>query len=297
MKYTHRPPREIAAWQKDLRGRLFKLLAMSDQVGTNVPFEAKVLSSEARDGCTFSEIELASTPGRRIKAVVTVPRTGQGPYPAVVSIHGHGGSRFVVHDRTSVYKGFAAELAGRGYVTIAVDVGQHVVYETGRTLAGERLHDLMRAVDFLWEMKEVDRSRIGCAGLSLGGEMSMWLAAMDPRIAACVSSGFLTAMDQMEFGHCMCWKFDGLRELVDFADVYGMIAPRPLQCQNGLKEAPFMFVVPLARQAMDEIRPVYADLGRPGNVGLVIHRGEHEVDLPSLVAFFDTWLGRAVPHK
>jgi Acetyl xylan esterase (AXE1) len=297
MKYTHRPPREIAAWQRDLRRRLFALMAMGDQVGAKVPFEAKILSAEERDGYTFREIEFASTPGRRIKAVVTVPRTGQAPYPAVVSIHGHGGSRFVVHDRTSVYKGFAAELAGRGYVTIAVDVGQHVVYETGRTLAGERLHDLMRAVDYLWAMKEVDRSRIGCAGLSLGGEMSMWLAAMDPRIAACVSSGFLTSMDQMEYDHCMCWKFDGLRELVDFADIFGMIAPRPLQCQNGLKEAPFMFVVPLARQAMAEIRPIYADLGRPGNVELAIHRGEHEVDLPSLVAFFDTWLTKPTPSK
>jgi hypothetical protein len=95
----------------------------------------------------------------------------------------------------------------------------------------------------------------------------------------------------------MCWKFDGLRELVDFADIFGMIAPRPLQCQNGLREAPFMFVVPLARQAMDEIRPIYADLGWPGNVELAIHGGEHEVDLPSLVAFFDRWLTKPAPPK
>jgi hypothetical protein len=76
-----------------------------------------------------------------------------------------------------------------------------------------------------------------------------------------------------------------------------MIAPRPLQCQNGLREAPFMFVVPLARQAMDEIRPIYADLGRPGSVELAIHRGEHEIDLPSLVAFFDKWLAKPAPKK
>ncbi|MBP1660500.1 MAG: Acetyl xylan esterase, partial [Candidatus Aminicenantes bacterium] len=281
----------------DVRRRLFGLLAMSDQVGAKVPLDARTLSSEERDGYVFEEVEFASTPGRRIKAVVTVPRTGTAPYPAVVAIHGHGGSRFIVHDRTSVYKGFAAELAGKGYVTIAVDVGQHVVYEPGRLLPGERLRDLMRAVDYLAAMKEVDRARIGCAGLSLGGEMSMWLAAMDERIAACVSSGFLTVMDQMEFDHCMCWKFDGLRELVDFADIFGLIAPRPLQCQNGLLEAPFMFVVPLARQAMDEIRPIYADLGRPGNVTLAIHGGEHEVDLPSLVTFFDRWLAPTAPSK
>lgn len=51
----------------------------------------------------------------------------------------------------------------------------------------ERLWDLMRCVDYLQSMPQVDDSRIGCAGLSLGGEMAMWLGAMDERIAATVS--------------------------------------------------------------------------------------------------------------
>ena len=116
---------------------------------------------------------------------------------------------------------------------------------------GERLWDLVRCVDYLQSMPEVDEHRIGCGGLSLGGEMAMWLGAMDERIAATVSAGFLTTMDQMEQNHCMCWKFEGLRELVDFTDIYSLIAPRPLQCQNGLLEPPTQFYVPLARKAME----------------------------------------------
>ena len=196
----------------------------------------------------------------------------------------------MAYDKSNVYKGFAAALAESGYVTIATDVGQHEVYETGRTLMGERLWDVRRCVDYLESMPEVDKTAIGCAGLSLGGEMAMWLAAMDERVAACVSSGFLTVMDQMEHDHCMCWKFEGLRELVDFADIYSLVAPRPLQCQNGLAEPPTMFVVPLARQAMKEIRLIYSDLGKTDNVSLAVHRGEHEVELPSLLAFFETHL-------
>ncbi len=286
MKYSSRSPQAAAAWQKDLRDRLFGLLRMKDLLKADIPSNARLFSSEERPGYIFQQFEFNSTPGRRIKAIVTTPRTGTPPYPAVVGIHGHGGTRFAVYDRTNVYKGFAAELAETGYVTIAVDVGQHEVYEPGRTLMGERLWDVMRCVDFLLSMKEVDRKRIGCAGLSLGGEMAMWLAAMDERVAACVSSGFLTVMDQMEHSHCMCWKFDGLRELVDFADIYSLIAPRPLQCQNGLREHPTMFVVPLARQALKEIRLIYADMGKPGNASLAVHGGEHEVDVPSLLEFF-----------
>ncbi len=294
MRYTPRSRREAVAWQKEVRGKFFGLLKMKDLLEVRIPLDAKLIASAERPGYVFHEVEFNSTPGRRIKAVVTIPGTGTPPYPAVVSIHGHGGSRYIVHDKTSVYKGFAAELATAGYVTIAVDVGQHEVYEQGRTLMGERLWDVMRCVDFLSSMKEVDRARIGCAGLSLGGEMAMWLAAMDERVAACVSSGFLTVMDQMEHDHCMCWKFDGLRELVDFADIYSLIAPRPLQCQNGLREAPFMFVVPLARQAFKEIRLIYTDLGNPGHVSLAVHPGEHEVDLPSLMDFFRKTLADSI---
>jgi len=63
-------------------------------------------------------------------------------------------------------------------------VGQHVVYEEGRMLMGEWLWDLMRCVDYLVSLDEVDQSRIGCGGLSLGGEMAMLLGGMDERIRA-----------------------------------------------------------------------------------------------------------------
>ena len=139
-------------------------------------------------------------------------------------------------------------------------------------------------------MEKVDTKRIGCAGLSLGGELAMWLPAMDERIAVSVSCGFLTMMDQLEEGHCPCWKFDGLRELVDFPDIYALIAPRPLQCQNGINETPNFFNVTLARQALEELQPIYADMDRPENVMLDVHEGGHEIDLPGLVYFFEKHL-------
>ncbi len=288
MKYTHRSAEQAIAWQKELRSRLFHILKLDDLIQRRIPAapNATEISKEDRENHVFKEMEIDSTPGRRIKILVTVPTSGKAPYPAVVCIHGHGGDRYIVHDSQSIYKGFATVLARNGFVTIAVDVGQHEVYEKNRILMGERLWDLMRCVDYLESMPEVDRKRIGCAGLSLGGEMAMWLGAMDERIAATVSSGFLTVMDQMEQNHCMCWKFDGLRELVDYTDIYSLIAPRPLQCQNGLKEGPNDFFVPIARKAMKEIQLIYADFGRKTRAVLDVHEGGHEIDLPSLLNFF-----------
>ena len=156
---------------------------------------------------------------------------------------------------------------------------------------GERLWDLMRCVDYLESLPQVDRSRIGCAGLSLGGEMVMWVAAMDERIAAAVSAGFLTLMDQMEQNHCMCWKFEGLRELADFPDIYSLAASRALLCQNGLQEPATQFCAPLAKKAMKQVQAIYRDLGQPENVALDIHKGAHEINLPTLLAFVQQHLG------
>src|SRR5690606_10542975 len=115
--------------------------------------------------------------------ILTVPiSSDRKQFPAVVCIHGHGGNRNIVYDPKSLYAGFATDLAESGYVTISTDVGQHEVYENGRTLMGERLWDVLRCVDYLNTLSQVDAERLGCAGLSLGGEMAMWLGAMDPRM-------------------------------------------------------------------------------------------------------------------
>jgi dienelactone hydrolase len=250
------------------------------------------IRAENRGDYLLKEIEFNSTLTRRIRVTVTFPLLTKGPWPAVVCMHGHGGKPLSVYEMDSPYKAFAAALAARNYVTIAPVVSQHEVYEEGRTLMGERLWDTMRCIDYLESLLAVDSTRIGCAGLSLGGEMAMWLGAMDLRIKATVSAGFLTRMDQMEQGHCMCWKFPGLRELVDYADIYSLIAPRPLMCQNGLKEPPPDFTVELARAALKEIQVIYTNYSMPENVTLVAHPEGHVVDVQSLLYFFKKQLNR-----
>jgi hypothetical protein len=304
MRYTSGSADDAGTWQKDVRAKLFQRLEIDDltAVKNSIPLNPKELSNADRKTYHVKEFEINSTLNRRIRIIVTVPRAKRSLFPAVVCIGGHGSNLYSPYDlqtiapedsrekSDAIYKGFGTVLAAMGYVTISTTISQHNVAEEGRILMGERLWDLIRCVDYLQSMPEVDHGRIGCAGLSLGGEMAMWLGAMDERIAATVSAGFLTTMDHMEQNHCMCWKFDGLRELVDYADIYSLIAPRPLQCQNGLLEPLSQFYVPLARQAMEEVRIIYRDLGRPENVVLDVHEEGHVIDLPGLVYFFEKHL-------
>lgn len=299
-------PAEVIQWQKNLREKFHKLLKIEDLVASEakIPFNPAQSNRWDMGAYIAKKLTIRSTPGRVITIFMTFPKSDDKKHPAVVCIGGHGSDLYSTYangkpfadwipkgrDSSPIYKGFASELASRGYVTIATVVSQHQVVEPGRTLMGERLWDLMRCVSYLCTLPEVDQNRIGCGGLSLGGEMTMWLAAMDTRIAAANSAGFLTVMDQMEKGHCMCWKFEGLRELVDYADIYSLIAPRPLQCQNGRKEPPGSFTPALAEKAMADIRPIYASFNQSARVTLDIHVGAHEIDLPALLAFFDKHL-------
>lgn len=279
-----------SAWQKQVRQELTALLHLdaSLEARTTWLLDAKEVSAEEKAGYLQREVTFNTTPGQRINAIVTLPTgAGAAPFPAVVCIHGHGSTRHTVYDKDTIYHGFAATLAEKGFVTIAVDVGQHEVRDPKATLMGERLFDLIRCVDYLETLPEVDPKRIGCAGLSLGGEMAMWLGAMDTRIRATVSAGFLTVMDQMEQNHCMCWKFDGLRERVDFADIYALTAPRALLFQIGEKEPPTQFTPALAKRAFNDVRRIYEDMAVPDKAVLHIHPGAHEIHLDTLLSFLE----------
>jgi len=293
LRFTATDQKHASAWQKQARNKLFEFLKLSDLVQADlgardgrprVEFKVNVKSSAAAKGGKFTryDLEMNSTPTRRIPVVLTIP-AGEGRFPAVVCIHGHGGNRNIVHAGESIYGGFALELANRGCATIATEVGQHNVYEKDRALMGERLWDVMRCVSYLTSRPEVDAGRIGCAGLSLGGEMAMWLGAMDSRVQATVSSGFLTFTRNMLHGHCMCWDFPGLRENFDFPDVYSLIAPRRLMCQNGRKDP--IFAWKLAEAAMGEIKQAYRCFDLEERAVLQLHDGEHVFDVGPAVQF------------
>ena len=55
------------------------------------------------------------------------------------------------------------------------------------------LWDDIRTLDYLASRPEVDASRLGCVGLSVGGYRSFLLAALDERIKAAVDVGWMTS--------------------------------------------------------------------------------------------------------
>lgn len=111
----------------------------------------------------------------------------------------------------------------------------HMAEPLGMTVAGMLTWDLMRLVDYIEKRDEWDLENIGCVGFSGGGMQTLWLAAMDERIARACISGYMYGYQEslLELnGNCSCNYVPGLWKLVDMGDVGAMIAPRPLIIQS-----------------------------------------------------------------
>ena len=276
----------LVSWQARLRGALKALLRVPEPL-PDPPLDPRVESEQPEPGGTTDrKLSVAGYTGRRIMLRARIPTgAARASLPGVVCLGGHGSNLDTVFE-DSQYRQFARHLAARGVAVVSVDISRHETLDTGTTLMGERLLDACRAVDYLTSLPEVDSRRIGCAGLSLGGEMAMWLGALDERVQAVCSMGFLTWMNQVERNHCACWKVDGLREICDFPDIYALIAPRALLLQLGRQEPLDQFNIVQGESAYRELRRAWEASGHSQGVQFHAHPGGHEVDLPSLLSFF-----------
>lgn len=104
---------------------------------------------------------------------------------------------------------------------------------------GERVWDAMRAVDYLLTLPAVDPKRIVVTGLSLGGEITTWTAALDARLAAAMPAGYSPDTDVMYYhgNHpCWLWRWSNVREYIDTSSLHGLIAPRPMVVMTGRQD-------------------------------------------------------------
>jgi dienelactone hydrolase len=114
----------------------------------------------------------------------------------------------------------------------------------GITWPGIVLWDDMRTLDYLASRPEVDRRRLGCVGLSVGGYRSFLLAALDPRINAAVDVGWMTSYASNIRRHVtntvgFTFHIPGLYRYLDLPDLAALIAPRSVFVINGSKDTLF----------------------------------------------------------
>lgn len=169
--------------------------------------ETRLLRTVQEDFYTGRLMELRTEPDRWEKVYLMIPaKPVQRPMPVVITPYydvdtpagkNLGGHLF----STSYVRHFGEQMARRGFAVLAIrcwdesygeDEAEAVanLYERHPewTGLGKWVRDSQRALDYLETVDGLDMKRVGMIGHSLGGKMTLYATAMDPRIRAAVAS-------------------------------------------------------------------------------------------------------------
>jgi len=265
------------------------------------------LGEERQDGYLLERWRLrVESVADDVPALLTRP-LGQAARrcPAVLYCHAHGnryaiGKSELIEGRPSLPSPYAVDLARLGIAALCIDLpcfGERLepaegalskaLLWRGETLFGRMLAELGSALTWLAGRDDVDGTRIGALGLSMGATLSWWLAALDPRVT-CVAElccladlGTLVATGAHDLhGHYM--TVPGLLTSFSTGEIAGLIAPRAHLACVGLDDP---LTPPVAVAIVDTaLRRRYATLGRPDAWRLLAVPGSGHVETASMRA-------------
>ena len=128
-------------------------------------------------------------------------------------------------------------------------------------------------------------ARIATLGMSGGGTMSLFSAALDERVkVGVVSAYFNTWRDSIiSISHCPDNYVPGLARDMEMADIAGMLAPRYLFVESGRNDP--IFPIAGSQRAAEHAKQIYRAHGVPERFGYAIHDGAHSFDGVEAFAF------------
>ncbi|GAA4877991.1 dienelactone hydrolase family protein [Paenibacillus vulneris] len=270
-----------------------------------------LLERTEREDCYVERIAFATAEHLRLPAYVLIPKQLQDRAPAVVAWHGHGyGSKEIVGlqpdgtedaGEAGIHKHFALELVRRGMIVIAPEIigfgdrrlaadrakdprkasscfalsSRLLLY--GQTLAGLRIFEATRVVDYLISREEVDPERIGCMGFSGGGLIASLSAALDARIKAVVLCAFTSTFrgSLLAMNHCIDNYLPSILKHADLPELIGLVAPRPLFVESGLEDT--LFPAASVQDALMQLERIYREEGAVDRLTADIFPGKHEI--------------------
>jgi hypothetical protein len=197
---------------------------------------------------------------------------------------------------------YAPVCAQRGIVTLAIDswcFGERKHATVGRTgeedafklqlwrgqvLWGMMMFDEFRALDYLAGRPEVDPTRLGALGMSMGATKAWWLAALDTRVRLCLDVCCLTDFEELIRtgnlkGHGIYYYVPSLLKHFQTAQINELIVPRPRLSVNGRRDD----LTPPAGvdRVRDHLLPLYRMYGSEQDCRINLYDCAHQ-ELPEM---------------
>ena len=295
---------ELRAWQSRFREKLIESLWTVPERG---PLDLQLEDETDCGAYLRRRVTYQSEVGVRVPAWLLVPTgvSADRPAPGVLFLHGHSdfGKDNVARIDTSAERraeldrfkmDFGPTLAEAGFVVLAPDLrgfGERcldypnprteycprnfmVAALMGTTVVAQHACDLTAALDALESLPTVD-GRLACAGLSLGGRMTMLISALDARVQVAVPSGCLNLLQErfQALRQCGAQVFPGLIRYGDTPEIFSLIAPRPMVIEWGQRDP----LIPhdWAERGLARIQRAYAAAGAPESLMVDRFDGEH----------------------
>jgi dienelactone hydrolase len=184
---------------------------------------------------TIERVDLETLPGLHLTGNLYRPKGKSGPFPAVLSPHGHWKDGRFTQEKDGNLPARGVTFARLGFVSFLYDMVGYGDFQQlphkfddpdwGMGLLGLQTWNGLRALDFVAGLPDVDPKRIGASGASGGGTQTFLLTAIDERIACAAPVNMVAAEFQ---GGCTCENAPFLRIDLNNVEIAAMTAPRPL---------------------------------------------------------------------
>ncbi len=230
---------------------------------------------------------------RQVTALLSVPVGRERPLPVVLLLHGLGDRKTV--DYVEAGNRYFLDA---GYAVMRIDICCHGDRKTQewefdltgpnryrtREMMSQTVFDLRRALDFLATRPEVDTSRIGFFGISLGGIIGTIFCGVDDRVRVPVIVLAGGRMNLMFGKKALSKETRNYLSIIDPINFVQMISPRPLLMINAEHDD----IVPpitsrlLYRKARKPKRIIWYDARH--------HTLPINKAYPAAISWFETWM-------
>jgi dienelactone hydrolase len=298
---TFTPYADRAAWQARARYLREQILVSAGlwPMPDKTPLNAHVFGRIERRDYSVEKVYFESYPGFFVTGNLYRPLGRTGPFPGVLSPHGHWAYGRLENGTDGSIPARCISLARQGYVVFAYDmVGYNDSRQVDHRLLDPRLAqwgigslglhlwNSIRSADFLESLPDVDRARLACTGASGGGTQTFLLTAVDDRIKVSAPVNMISHYMQ---GGDVCENAPNLRLDTSNMEIGALMAPRPMLMVSAAGD----WTRDTPRIEFPAVESVYALLDAKDRVATVQFIADHNYNRDSREAvygFFARWV-------
>ncbi|QDU28217.1 Abhydrolase family protein [Anatilimnocola aggregata] len=313
-------PQDLKRWEETDRAQTKATLVecLGEMPKRPDPKQVKVISREDKGTFWLEKFEFHNGADMVVTGILAIPKNIKEPAPVVVGMHGHSGSKgeYIPNPENElslgwmlVQKGFVVaaidgyfngERVGKGPGGAKLDAGAYpqelslfkLHLWQGRCLWGMMIRDEQCLLDYLETRPEVDKSRIGVTGMSMGCTRAWWVSAVDDRVQAQVGVACFTRYTELiAHGnlrrHGIYYFVPGVFQHFDTEAIFALSAPKPNLQLSGDEDggAPTDGVIVLEKK-LGEIYKLY---GKPENFRSVLYAKTGHEYLPEMRVEMVAW--------